>query len=72
METEFKGGRIVPNLIKKEKEIELKTKMDKFPDMIDMIIYSDGAVAFSKASAEHFIYLYPDVVKQVKKELSRI
>lgn len=47
------------------------TKMEKFARPVDMIIYRDGSVAFSSNGGEHFIYLYPDIVKQVERELRK-
>lgn len=55
----------------KKREIELVTKMEKYTPPITMIFYSDGAIAFSAENAESFIYLYPDVVKRVKKEFGK-
>lgn len=55
----------------KEKEIELKTKLQKHDKVITMMFYSDGAIAFSEDGAEDFIYLYPDVVKRVKKAFGK-
>jgi hypothetical protein len=53
-----------------KKTIELVSKMEKYSDPIEMIFYDDGAVAFTHGHGEHFCYLYPDVVKQVRRQFN--
>ena len=50
--------------------LKLKTKMDKSDREIEMDIYNDGAVSFSTDFAETFVYLYPDVIKKVRRKLN--
>ena len=52
------------------KTIKLKTKMEKSTGEIEMDIYNDGAVSFSTDFAETFVYLYPDVIKKVRRKLN--
>lgn len=54
------------------REIDLVTKLEAFARPITMSIYSDGAISFSTDFAETFIYLYPDIVKRVKKEIKSL
>jgi hypothetical protein len=53
-----------------KRTILLVTKMEKSIDPLEMIFYSDGAVAFTHGHGEHFCYLYPDIVKQVRRHFN--
>lgn len=52
-----------------EKEIELKSRQAPESLPVTLILYKDGALGFSTDHAEHFIYLYKDQVRKLKRIL---
>jgi hypothetical protein len=53
------------------RETEIISKQDPNSRPIKFIEYKDGAIAFGTDSAETFVYLYADEVKQLKKLLRK-
>jgi hypothetical protein len=52
-----------------KKSVMLKRRYDLEDSAVEVIFYNDGAMAFSRSAAEHFIYLYKDQVRWLKKIL---
>lgn len=54
-----------------EESYILKTLCEKTASEITLSTYEDGAISLSRDGAEHFIYLYPDQINQLKMLLNK-
>ncbi|MDG6918435.1 MAG: hypothetical protein JRN62_03260 [Nitrososphaerota archaeon] len=51
---------------------ELQAKNDDYSAgeySVDLCVYDNGAISLSRNAGTHFIYLYPEQVKQALKEI---